>query len=198
MISAVSYKLISQGSHQPTWNHRSITMLIENVILLLGSSIPTKQKLSMKTWNVISEILESNWMRSKCGLRGRPVSFLIFHGDVSSRGLFPPIFRPSHERASAMYGDPPWTSCNIQSCQKSAAKCNQFYSFIVKESCQRVHTVSAVESSWSGKVRAPNRHKPITSGLGQHLVSHPVLHNNIKLHFIPISTLHMVQRISFE
>ena len=135
MISAVSYKLISQGSHQPTWNHRSITMLIENVILLLGNSIPTKQKLSMKTLNVISEILESNWMRSKCGLRGRPVSFLIFHGDVSSRGLFPPIFRPSHERASAMYGDPPWTSRNIQSCQKSAAKCNQFYSFIVKESC---------------------------------------------------------------
>ena len=155
------------------------------------NSIPTKQKLSMKTWNAISEILESNWMWSKCGLRGRPVSFLIFHGDVSSRGLFPPIFRPSHERASAMYGDPPWTSCNIQSCQKSAAKCNQLYSFIVKESCQRVHTVSTEESSWSGKVRAPNRHKPITSGLGQHLVSPLVLHHNIKLHSIPISTLHI-------
>ena len=137
-------------------------------------------------------------MRSKCGLRGRPVSFLIFHGDVSSRGLFPPIFRPSHERASAMYGDPTCASCNIQSCQKSAAKCNQFYSLIVKESCQRAHTVSAVESSWSGKVRAPNRHKPITSGLRQHLVSPPVLYHNIKFHFIPFSTLHMVQLISFE
>ena len=34
-----------------------------------------------------------------------------------------------------IHGDPPWTSCNIQSCQKSAAKCNQLYSFIVKESC---------------------------------------------------------------
>ena len=170
--------------HTPSWQQHTSTQYQQS------RSSPWKPGMQyLRYWNQIERDPNAGWEAGQWVFSFFMVTFLAAGSShlYLGRHMNGPVqcMEIHHARAvifKAVRNQPPNATSSTLSLSKK-----------VVQWTVRVHTVSAEESSWSGKVRAPNRHKPITSGLGQHLVSPPVLQHNIKLHFIPISTLHLVQ-----